>query len=352
MSSPVPSFESLDNGFSRVCLEQVISQLSRAIITAIPASHPRHPLLRGMLLGLAKWETRPRCLREMSYKWCSAICKGYQGLEDGEELLFASLRVGFRGLDVQYRRTVTGLVHTRHHRYVGDIVFNSGDDEVIADLLQAWTSPDRSHTSYHLLNTWPQYVIRLRRVVSTSQRLRRLVIRSVELLGPQQVRQVGVEEFTALLDCLRVGTDDMDSEIEWLQLLLYVVQLPEGRRTLPYPYWELIVELVVDKSWFRRGDPIDYDLQVMLSLQEEEEWDMLECWSGFIWFLRCPKVDTMPEDLECTMLSLFRQRPGAVEKLERWIQRSSMPKVTECLECLQWICERGGLDAASRQDSP
>jgi len=304
-----------------------------------------------MLLELAKWENRPNCLREMSYRWCSAISKGYQGLEDGEELLFLSLKVGFRGLDVRYHWTDTGLVHTRHHRYVGDIVFNTGDDEVISDLLQAWTSPDPFNTSYNLLTTWPQHLIHLQHAVSTSQRLRRLVIRSVELLGFQQVGQVGVEEFTALLDRLSVGIDDMDSKNEWLILLLYVVRFPEGRRTLPYPYWELMVELAINKSWIR-DDPIDYDLQVMLSLEEEEEWDALECWNGFVWFLRCPKVDAMPEDLERTMLSLFRQRPGAAKKLERWMQRSSVPQVPECLECLRRICEQGGIEVASRQDTP
>jgi len=240
MSSPIPPFELLDNDFPRVCLEQVISQLSRAIITTIPASHPRHPLLRDMLLQSARWETRPNR--------CSVISRGYQGLEDGEDLLFTLLKIGFRGLDVRYRWTVAGLVYTRHHRYMGDIVFNSGDDEVIADLLQAWTSPDCSHTSHNLLNAWPQHLTRLQHVVPTFRRLRRLVIRSDELLGPQKVRQVGVEELTALLARLSVGAGDMDLEIKWLQLFLYVVRLPEGRRTLPYSCWELITELAVSQS--------------------------------------------------------------------------------------------------------
>jgi len=42
-----------------------------------------------------------------------------------------------------------------------------------------------------------------------------------------------MEEFTAFLDRLSVGTDDVDSEYGWLQLLLYVVQFPEGGG--PYP---------------------------------------------------------------------------------------------------------------------
>jgi len=125
-----------------------------------------------MLLELAKWETRPNRLREMSYKWCSAISEGYQDLEDGQELLFLSLKVGFRGLDVRDDWEDMMLVHTVHHQYIGDIVFNSGDDEVIADLLQAWTSPHDLNTSCHLLNTWPQHLPRLQLAVSSSQRLR------------------------------------------------------------------------------------------------------------------------------------------------------------------------------------
>ena len=283
----------------------------------------------------------------MAYGWCSAIGKEYQGLDDGKELLFLSLKVGFRGLDVRYHWTDTGLVHTKYHQRMGKIVFDSGDVEVVSDLLQAWTTYDYSQTLYKLFDTWPMHLIRLQRTISTSQRLRGFVIRSVECLGPQQVEQVGVEEFAALLDRLGVGVDDMGSENDWVLLLLYVVRSPQGRRSLSYPYWELMMELAIDKPWFR-NDPIDYDLEVMLSLEEEGEWDKMECWGGFVWLIRCPKTDTITEDLERLTVSLFRQRPGAVKKLEQLVRRSRMNYAPECLECLQWICEREGLEATSQ----
>ena len=42
----------------------------------------------------------------------------------------------------------------------------------------------------------------------------------------------------------------------------------------------------VVKSWFWDG-PIDYHLQAMFSLQEEEEWGRLERWGGFVRLLWC-----------------------------------------------------------------
>ena len=171
-----------------------------------------------------------------------------------------------------------------------------------------------------------------------SQRLWRLVIRSVERLGFLQVEQVGVEEFTALLDRLGVSVDDMDSEDEWLLLLLHVVRSPQGRESLSYPYWKLVVELAVNKLWLQ-SDLIDHKLrQVMPFLEGGGEWDKPECWSGFVWLLRCPSIDRIPEDLKRVTLSLFRRQPGAAERIEKWMQSSNVDD--ECLKCLQWICDK------------
>ena len=309
-----------------------------------------------MLLELAKWENRPNWLRTMAYKWCSAICEEYQDLEDARELLFLSMKIGFRGLGVRDYFTDAGLVHTKQHRHMADIVFNSGNGEVIADLLQAWTVTYNSSNTrelVELVSILPMYLIHLQHEISTSQTLRRLVIRSVEHLGPEQVERVGVEEFAALLDRLDVGVDDTDSPNDWLRLLRHFVRSSQGRHFLPRSYWELMVELSVTTSWSWLWDhSIDGDLQVMFSLEEEEKWDTLECWSGFVWLRRLPKIDTISYGLERVTLALFRQRPGAVQKLEQWMRRSHMPDAPECLECLRWICERGGFEVVSPRDIP
>ena len=57
--------------------------------------------------------------------------------------------------------------------------------------------------------------------------------------------------------------------------------------------------------------------------------DALECWSGFVWLTRCLKIDTIPEDVERTTLSLFRHRPDAVQKLEQLLRRLGSSHVPE-----------------------
>ena len=348
MSSPVSLSTSTQQFSLSSCVELIVSQFSDAIVTAIPASSPRHPLVRSMLLELSKWDNRSSCLREAAYGWCSEVCEEYSGLKDGEELLFLVLKISFRGLDVRTRWEDTGFVQPKHHQHMSDIVFNGGDAEVISDLLQAWTTHDCSQTLHKLLDAWPRHLVRIQHAVSTSQRFRRLVICSVERLGFRQVGDVRGEEFIALLDCLDVRVDDMDSDDKWLRLLFDVVRSPRGRRTLPYSYWVLMVELAVDKPLLPSG-LIDRDLQVMLSLEEEGEWEKLECWIGFVWLLRGPKGDVIAEGLERVTLSLFRQRPGAVKKLEQWVRRAWINDGPECFEYLRWIRERGGLEDMSQQ---
>jgi len=306
-----------------------------------------------MLFELAKWESRPNCLRAMTYEWCSVICDEYPSLRDGEELLFLSLEIGFRGLDPRYLWKDARPVHSKHYQHMADIVFNRGGDEVIADLLQAWITHSFSQRPPKLLKSWVMHLIRLERAAFTSKRLRRLAIHSVERLGFRPFKQVGVEVFAALLDRLGVGVDDLsdaNSRNGWLGLLLGVVQFPDGGRFLGYQYWELIPELAATMGWFSYF-PAGYEARIMVSLEEEQEWDMLECWVGFVWLLRRPKIHSMPEDLERVTLLLLRRRSGVAERLERWLQRSPIHDTLECLESLRWICELAGLGATPRQDT-
>jgi len=263
MSSSVSLFTSTELFLSSACMELVVSQFSDAIVTAIPSSSPRHPLVQSILLRLSTWDNRPSCLREMAYGWCSEVCEEYSGLRDGEELLFLVLKTSFRGLDVRTRWAETGLVQPKHHQHMSDIVFNGGDAEVISDLLQAWTMHDCSQALYKLLDAWPRHLVHIQHAVFTSQRFRQLVIRSVEHLGFRWVGEVRGEEFIGLLNCLGVCVDDIDSKGEWLGLLIDVVRSPRGKRTLPYSYWVLMVELAAGKPLLQDGS-IDHDLQVML----------------------------------------------------------------------------------------
>ena len=323
-----------------------MAKFSHAIITAILPSHLHHTLLPGLLLELVKWDARPYHLRTAAYEWCSAICEEHPNLEDAKEILFCSLEVGSRGLDLELLGEDAGRVLTKHHQRIFDIVFKYGDDEVIGDFLYAWTSSDPSRIPDESRNTCARYLVGLD-MTSASQRLRKLVTRSVEFAGGRKCEQAGVEDFIVLLDNLDVGIHDMRSPAEWLQILIHLVRSPDGRRSLPRRYLELMVELAI--LGFQPWDPIN-EPPIMPPFKEEREWDVLEYWMGFTWVAVHPTIDEIPEGLERVTLSLFRQRPEAVQKFEQWLQRSYFP--SSRIECLRWICDRAGLGAALQQDRP
>ena len=325
-----------------------------------------------MLLELAEWDNRPNCLRTMAYEWCSAICEAYEGLWNGGKLLFASLKVGFRGLDIQNYFAYQELVHTKHHRDMAKIVFNGGDDEVIADLLQAWTGAYHDSDMHELLglaDTLPRLFIRHQHQISTSRRLRLLVIHSVGYLGPEQLDQVGVEEFTMLLERLKVGINDVDARLSWLEILLLVVKSPQGRDLLPHSYWELIPRLsarvseeYITSTWklsripghpatvverFSVSDeviPIDENPKLMSSLLKGKR-DTLEYLCGSVWLLLSPDATTIPEALEDATRSLFREQPGAVQKLRQW-------STVRCRERLQRFCKQENFEELWKSDAP
>ena len=325
-----------------VCIEQVTSQLSQAIITAIPTSHPRHPLLQTMFRRLAKWDTRPDDLRARAYTWCSVICEKCQDLKYGKDLLFLSLEIGFRGLDFKSYHENIVLVHTDHHKCMVDIIFNSGDGEIIGDFLCACNA---FHSSLIMRNLCAKYLIRLQHLASISPRLRLLIIHSVVFTEIQQLKQIGLEEFSMLLDHLNIRLDDLISPAARLKFFIHVIQSPEGRRTLHQRYLEMMVEIAITGAELE--DRID-GLPVMTLLEGEEEWDILEYWVGLVWVVHRPRTNRISQDLGRVTLSLFRQRPSAVQKLERWLRRARRTGTAESIECLWWIREQAGTEAVSQ----
>lgn len=327
-----------------------------------------------MLAELTKWDNRPDYLRVAAHEWCSIISKNYGKLNCGEELIFYCLEISFRGVHLGYQWPGMQPAYTKHYPHVADIVSNSGGEETIADLLQGWITHGDSDSSPELLKPWAAHLVRLGRVAPTSRRLRRLTIHSILHISSQLISDPfelagGPEGFVTLLDRLDIGIDDIPDMYERCVLLIpltEVVRSPEGRRSLSYPSWELIPELAfslvkndtLDSTWLdmlrsperRSPGSINYEVQVMVSLEEGREWDKLECWMGIVWFILLPKADSIPQDLERATLSLLRQRPGAAEKLEQRLQGLAV-YVPECLESLRRICERAGLEAALRRDA-
>ena len=260
----------------------------------------------------------------MVYEWCSLICEN-RCFEDWESLLLDSLEIGFRHLDsleIGFRQFDSRcwrignlhLAHTECQRRLVDVVFKSKNNEAIADLLHACVVGNGRIP----LGTCTEHLVGLHNLVPFSSRLRRLAIRSVELIGYKRFEEAGVGRFAELLNHLDVSVEDVEYNFEWIPLLLDVIRTPEGARCLSNQSWELLVELTISESVMRYGT---YSSQVMGSLLDAQEWDKLECWIGVVWMMWPPETEETTEDLKRVMASLFRHRPGAAQKLRQWMKR-------------------------------
>jgi len=272
-----------------------------------------------MLVDLAGWEQRPSCLTTMAYELCSAVFENYSSLVDGRQLLFLSLQIGFRHLDPKNPQIPTKLTHTEYHQKMVDIIFESGGEDTIADLLHAWTSHSDSHKPPPSLSKCVGHLIGLQ---PSSQRLRQLIIRSVGLISRQEFGEVDAGEFCQWLNRLHVSVKDMDMEGRWVNLLTHIFHRPEGVQHLSQPYWELLAELSLSGSL--QPQRVTWNPDITTDLEHGQEVGKLECWMVVVWMLWPPETGiTTEEDLEHVSLSLFRQQPSSVWKLgqrlvERW----------------------------------
>ena len=256
-------------------------------------------------------------LREMAYRWCSAICEKYPDLEGREELLFLSLKVGFRDLDVRYHWTDTGE---------------------ISDFLQAWATNDYLQMPYELIYMWPAHLVQLPPTVlfprgcgdlsyapssaSVSYRLNRSEWRNSLRCWTAWALAltIWIPRMSGCCSCCSMSSDTL-------------------RVGSPYP--------THTGNWWWNSRSTSHGSRVTSSTtncnrscpssREGGGWDRLECWSGFVWLLLCPNIDTIPEDLKRVTLSLFRRQPDAAERFEKWMRGSNVDH--DCLECLRWICD-------------
>ena len=337
-------------------IKPILNRLSKVVLSAINGTPIQREFIPHMLRDLVGLENRPERLTEIVYEWCSVICENRESLQDWESLLLFCLEIGFRHLDFQRRPIEAMIVHTEHHRELADVVFKSQESEAIADLLHAWTAESGSRGPAHaLLGFCTGHLIGLHNLVPFSPRLRRLIIRSVELIGYEGFKGVGVEGFIGLLNYLHVAVEDMDEKANWRNLLLDTIQSWEGAQHLSHWYWESLVKLAVSESWRLRLD-ITRSLQIITSLAEAKEWSKLECWMGIVcvgvvWTLLPWKANAMVEaDLGHSILLLFRQRPGAVQKLERWMGRWGQKRGIDVPESFKQICKQA--HEAAQRDAP
>jgi len=222
-----------------------------------------------------------------------------------------------------------------------NIVFKSQGGEAIADLLCAWTlETEYSKPAYTLLGLCAEHLVGLHNTVPFSPRLRRLVIYSIAFVGYEEFKRVGVEGFVGLLDYLHVEVEDISVGYDWARLLFDTIQSFEGIQHLSHWYWELLVELLVSLPSDRQLE-ITYDPWTTISLTEAQEWGKLECWIGTVWMSCPPGADGVAEEiLDRAMVLLFRERPGALQKLEQWMERWSQQHGNDIPDAFQRLCRQ------------
>jgi len=373
-------------------MDRVLNHLSKAVLSAIDGTPTQQALIPHVLRDLIKLEYRPGYLIAAAYEWCSVIYAKRERIPDWESLLPVCLEIGFRHLDFQTGSIEASLTHTKHHRGLVDVVFQSQESESIADLLQAWTLRYIWYLPEHqLLECCPVHLVGLHNLVPFSPRLRWLVIRSVEVIGYKGFEGVAVGEFVELLNHLHVTAEEMDNKLCWVGFLWDAIKSIEGAQHLSDWYWEFLVftvsELMVEYIALESTAPestdpestdpeptaseypavprfigrlerqafmlapwkleldLAHSLQIITSLAEAKEWNKLECWIGIVWMLGAGGV--IDEDLERSMVLLFCQRPGALQKLEQWMERWSQRNGGDMPESFKRICKQAN-EAAQR----
>ena len=324
-------------------MEQVLYQLSKAVHSAICGTEAQRKFIPHVFRDLIALESRPGCLTEIAYDWCSMICENRQNLRDWKGLLLTCLEIGFRHLSPQDWFTPYTLTHTQHHMEMVDVVFGSQKSEAIADLLHAWNIGDSPYIS---LGACTERLVCLHNLVSFSPRLRELVIHSVGVISYGGFERLGVATLVELLDYLHIERWDVLPSNRWSSLLLDTLRTPEVIQLLSHCYWELLVACVIVQP-----PDVTYNPQIMTSLVEAQEWSKLECWIATVWIAWPPEADGITEeDLGRSTLLLFRQRSGAFRKLEQWMEDWSQIWDKDIPEAFQRICKQA-LEAAQR-DTP
>ena len=323
--------------------------MSKAILLAAKGGRDKRRSIPRVLQDLATLEIRPACLTGFAYEWCSAIYENRKHLEDWESLLLACLEAGFRHLDAQRPRANITLTHTEHHRGLVDVVFKSQNSEAIADFLHAWTTnSDLPEPAGEMVGICAGHLVALHNLVPFSPRLRRLIIRFAGRAGYKGFEGAGVEKLVELLDHLHVTLEEMGRPGKWASLLLDVIRSSEGPQRLSHCYWKFLVERAV-LGGLEFGDTDA--LKIANLLIDAQEWDKLECWIGTVWMVY-ESAGIMEEDLERSTLLLLRQRPGAAQKLEQWIEQWSQQFYRNRFpELLRRILTQAH-ETAQRQDVP
>ena len=274
-------------------LEVILNHLSTRVMNVLVDGRCLQPL--DFLVGfLAAWEKRPTWFTPMIYQWCSVISEVTQSLEpitipgsfplwlfhpfrvfeeefsrvgpacdllrragtscppsgdlqplshmEHVDLLFATLKAGFRLVGADYNLSSLHLEHTPYHNHIFETAFSSYDDETIADAVAVWVTDTLRPPPGSLAQYFSK---RVEWHIPFSSRLRWACVRAIECVLHRELDVSGPETIR-LMNRLKVNQGDIVDIDTWIGLLLSAVGSPAGVGNLSSHYWCLLDELVSD----------------------------------------------------------------------------------------------------------
>lgn len=237
-------------------------------------------------------------------------------------ILVIILEIGFR-LAVPGRTwSALHLGHAPHCSLIFKTAFSSCDDEVLADAMHVWIADcDRTPPGSCI-----KYLAERVEKDSTpfSPRLRRLCICVIERTWRGELEVLGLDT-VHLLNRLDVGVDDMVEKRGWALLLVKAIRLPTGLERLSSHYWRPLDKLALAANDYTDHTLDDValtscDVDVMMSLEEAEDWEKLEVWMVIMWLSLSRPAHAMTEqiaiDIEHSTLKLLLQRPSVLLRFE------------------------------------
>ena len=158
---------------------------------------------------------------------------------DYVDLLFKTLKIGFRLAWPGRGLSVIRLDHTSHHGPVFNVAFSSDDDEVIADAVCAWVTDIYRTPAGSLAR---HFADRVERTTPFSPRLRQMGIHAIRRIWSNEL-SVAAFETVRLLNRLEADAGEVEEKANWAKLLVGVIRSPLGFESLSSHNWRSLGKL-------------------------------------------------------------------------------------------------------------
>ncbi|KAF9783371.1 hypothetical protein BJ322DRAFT_1070501 [Thelephora terrestris] len=224
-----------------------------------------------------------------------------------------------------------------------ETIFSSDDDETIADAVCIWTVDHYGIPPGSLARYLAR---RVERAEPLSLRLRRAAIRALECIGVSELEASGLETIR-LLNRLQADVDEISDKYKWSEVLISAMRSPAGVESLSSHCWCSLRKLLGFLGWYPRS--LTRDVEVMISLEEAGDWEILEVWIVFMWYVSRP-IPKWMEVLERGTLELLLHQPSALTRFEDLCNQ--MESLGYNTQPLRRICDKAPVEPSPPKCPP